>query len=144
MMKVTRCWVGCVVVLLLMGVSTGVGLAGPVLDQVSLPSPGGAAISPGATSPSDIFQQGVTCGVTGLLTSFELYAWTAGSATVFVNKGLGWQADASEFSTTMTSVGQGWYSFDASAAGIYLNDGDAFMIGAMSGDGSMTWSSSAN
>jgi hypothetical protein len=133
MKRVTRCLLGCAVVLSLVGTWAQVACAAPTLDQVS-PMGGGAAVQP---FPWNILQQGVTAGMTGQLSAIEVFCYTPGAATIFVNTGAPWQTDTSEFSTLLVSFGPGWYNFNTTSAGIYLNSGDPFVIGVMNADGTL-------
>jgi hypothetical protein len=130
MKRVTRYLLVCVVVLSLMGALAPVAWAAPTLDQTS-PMGGGSCIPLSGV----LLQQEVTAGVTGLLTSFDLYMYQPGAATVTINTGSPWQTDAAEFSASLISIGTGWYSFNTSSAGIYLGSGDPFVIGLSGGSG---------
>jgi hypothetical protein len=73
--------------------------------------------------------------MSGLLTSIELYICEPGAAVVSFNLGSPWQTDVSEFSTLISPTATGWFAIDTSAAGIYLNANDPFVIGFDSGVG---------
>lgn len=107
-------------------------VAGDVLDQESPvePFPFG---NTGFNASADIlvWQQEVTVGVAGRLSRIELFANSAGSATIGINLGAPWQTDANDFETTML-VGAGqvrtWVSIDMSASGLSFDVGDKFVI----------------
>jgi len=88
------------------------------------------------TPPSDFnggnaafeWQQGVTAGLSGLLSQIDIYAVTAGTTRLFLNQGAPWQADTDDFSTNAV-LAVGWNSFDVSGAGISVVPGFQFVIG---------------
>jgi hypothetical protein len=106
--------------------SAGLATAAPVLDQES-PVVDGFWFSAGASTA--LWQQEVTVGITGQLTRIELYARNAGTTPLYVNAGTPWQSDGSEFATTFVATGSGWTGVDTSAAGLFFNAGDQFVIG---------------
>jgi hypothetical protein len=125
----TTCLVGA---LLLMSADSL--LATPVLDQFN-----GAGVSVFGSTSTDDWQQGVTAGMNGTLSSISLYSY-GGPTTfkVYINLGSPWQSDANAFETEVTRPwGSGWFSIDVSAANIQLAQGDHFVIGAQ-GE-SMLW-----
>ncbi|MEN6424334.1 MAG: hypothetical protein ABFE13_03155 [Phycisphaerales bacterium] len=110
---------------IVLSLSAGFVTAAPVLDQES-PSAGSLL----AAGSSDwLWQQGVTVGITGQLVQIELYAANAGTTPLYINAGTPWQSDPSEFTTTFESTGEGWVAVDVSAAGLFYNAGDQFVIG---------------
>lgn len=100
--------------------------ATPVLDQ-SYDVIGDTNFNGGSSGYQ--WQQGVTAGLDGLLSSVELNFASTGSTRVFINVGAPWQADSNEFSSTVDVSTTGWTSIDVSGAGIYLAPGDMFSIG---------------
>lgn len=100
--------------------------ASPVLDQ-SYDVIGGTNFNGGSSGYQ--WQQGVTAGLGGLLTSVELNFISTGSTRVFINLGAPWQTDSNEFSGTVDVSTAGWTSIDVSSAGIHLVPGEAFSIG---------------
>jgi len=108
------------------GIFAGVASAIPTLDQVS---PAGGAWSTG--SPLIHWQQEVVTGVGGLLSRVEITTWNAvgeeGTTNMYIRRGEPWQSGANEFATVVT--GTGIVTIDTSAAGIYLDEGDSFVIG---------------
>ncbi len=80
------------------------------------------------------WQQEVTTGVAGQLTSFDLYLYT-GSTHVFINVGPVWQFDANDFEQTITATSDGWFNIDTSAANINLGAEENFVIGVHGIDG---------
>ncbi len=115
---------------IVLSVSAGLATATPVLDQES--PYWGIRIT---VSPYFILQQEVAVGIAGQLSRIELYTQNAGTTPVFINSGSPWQSDASEFSTLLTSAGEGWVTIDTSSAGLFFNAGDKFVIG-VGGSGS--------
>lgn len=105
--------------------SAGLATAAPVLDQES------PALDYGFVAGSDqwLFQQGVTVGITGQLVRIELYAFNAGTTPLYINAGAPWQGYPSDFATTFVAEGEGWVGTDVSAAGLFFNAGDQFVIG---------------
>ncbi len=99
--------------------------AAPVLDQ-AYDVIGGVHFNGGTSGYQ--WQQGVTAGLSGLLTSVELNFVFTGSTRVFINVGAPWQTDSDDFSSAV-SVSPGWQSIDVSSAGIHLAAGDVFSIG---------------
>lgn len=130
--KIGAFGVMCGVVLSL---SAGLATAAPVLDQES-PVVDGFGFNAGSSLGS--WQQGVTVGITGQLTRIELYARNAGTTPLYINAGAPWQSDASEFATTFVAPGAGWAGVDTSAAGLFFNAGDQFVIG-VGGTASGLW-----
>jgi hypothetical protein len=105
---------------------SGGATAATVLDQAhEFPD----NVSYNGFSPSFTWQQGVTAGVTGLLSSIDLHFRDDGSVNFFVNLGAPWQADANDYQDTSLDVAVGWNSVDVSAANIFINSGDIFSIG---------------
>jgi hypothetical protein len=128
-----RYLVACVVTLSLLGVSASEAFAAPTLDQQS-------AIGAGACFILDTGfaeQQQVTAGMTGLLTFVQVQMYGTGTSTFSINMGPAWQADAAEFSAPLTTTGDGWYTINTSAAGIYLDPGDTFVIAIAYGSGTV-------
>jgi hypothetical protein len=77
------------------------------------------------------YQQGVTPGVTGLLTQIDLrFAVPLGNdqARILVFLGAPWQSDAPEFDAVLPIL-PGWNSFDVSGANIMVTNGAPFSIG---------------
>lgn len=114
---------------IVLSLSAGLATAAPVLDQES------PAIDPwfAAGSSEWLFQQGVTAGIAGQLTRIELYAYNAGTTPLYINAGAPWQYDASAFATTFVAEGEGWVGVDVSAASLFFNAGDQFVIGVGAG-----------
>src|SRR4051812_21859735 len=102
-------------------------LATPVLDQFN-----GPAVSVFGSASTDNWQQGVTAGMNGTLSSISLDSY--GGPTTFkfyINLGSPWQSDANAFETEVTRPwGGGWFTIDVSAAHIQLTQGEHFVIGA--------------
>ncbi len=116
----------CAVLLSLLVLPVRVTSAAMVLDQQSLPN---ALDLLNGTEPGIDWQQEVITGIAGILARVDLYADGAGTIGMYINTGSPWQTDASEFSTSLVSTGEGWVSVDTSAAGISLDVGDPFVIG---------------
>lgn len=114
---------------IVLSLSAGFATAAPVLDQESF------AIEPwfAAGSSEWLFQQGVTVGIAGQLTRIELYAYNAGTTPLYINAGAPWQFDASAFAATFEATGEGWVGVDVSAASLFFNAGDQFVIGVGAG-----------
>ena len=111
-------------------------LATSVLDQFN-----GPAVSVFGSASTDDWQQGVTAGMNGTLSSISLDSY-GGPTTfkVYINLGSPWQSDANTFETEVTRPwGGGWFSIDVSAANIHLTQGEHFVIG-VRGE-SMLWGS---
>jgi len=119
---------GCV---LISGSVGGIASAVPALDQES-PN---TTTSFYVNRPSLVWQQEVVVGMTGQLTQIQLYASLTGTTPLHINSGNAWQSDASEFSTLFTANAQGWVTVDTSAAGLFFNAGDTFVIGVGGADG---------
>lgn len=113
---------------IVLSLSAGLTMAAPVLDQES-PVIDEFEFWLYAGSSNVTCQQGVTVGVTGLLTRVELYAVNAGTTPLTINAGAPWQSDASDFATVFVAAGEGWTGVDVSAAGLFFNAGDQFVIG---------------
>jgi hypothetical protein len=124
---------GCMVVLSVVAVFAQATWATPVLDQES-PVGSGANME---LSPGISIQQGGIAGMAGLLTSIEVYVYEPNTAIVSFNLGSPWQTDVSEFITLIDPTAAGWFAIDTSAAGIYLNANDPFVIGFDSGVGNI-------
>lgn len=75
------------------------------------------------------WQQEVVVGLDGPLAGFELYAWTPGSAIVYINAGAPWQDDVNEFEITVSPSSIGWFFIDTADANINFDVGDHFVIG---------------
>ena len=100
--------------------------ATPVLDQFN-----GAGQSVFGAAPTDNWQQGVTAGMSGTLSSISLYSY-GGPTTfkVYINLGSPWQSDANAFEVQVTRPwGFEWFSIDVSAANIQLTSGTRYVIG---------------
>lgn len=100
--------------------------AAPVLDQ-AYDDIGGTNFTGGIAGYQ--WQQGVTAGLGGLLTSVELNFASTGTTRVYVNLGAPWQTDADDFSAAVAVPAVGWTSVDVSNAGIFLAPGDEFSLG---------------
>ncbi|MCR4410833.1 MAG: Ig-like domain-containing protein [Thermoguttaceae bacterium] len=87
------------------------------------------------------WQQQVMSWVTGRLTAVDVYVSPATEPGAvldfFVNKGTAWQADAPEFTASVTIPADmvGWMTIDVSSAVIDLTAGDYFTIGAVGSGG---------
>jgi hypothetical protein len=89
-------------------------------------------------SGSHSVQQGVTAGVSGILSGFDFRVLglapsdTSIDVHVFINLGEPWQTDANNFDTTVTvfpgDTGN-WFFVDTSSANISLSEEDTFTIG---------------
>ena len=99
----------------------------PVLDQFN-----GAGASVFGVAPTDNWQQGVTAGMSGTLSSISLYSYGGPTTfTVYINLGYPWQSDANDFETQVTRPwGAQWFTIDVSAANIQLTNGTHYVIGA--------------
>jgi hypothetical protein len=84
-----------------------------------------------AATFSEYREQGVTAGVTGRLSSFDIYVSQGGFADLFINLGAPWQSDANDFDTGFISISStGWYSVNIpSTVNIMLHAGDQFALG---------------
>jgi hypothetical protein len=110
--------------------------ATPILDQVN-----DQLLNVGFNGISVYqWQQEVTAGIDGYISNVEVYLQNAGSITFSINLGEAWQTDANDFVTIINnsgmanSYGRSWVNVDISSAGIYLNQGDKYVIG-LKGDG---------
>ncbi len=79
-----------------------------------------------------VWQQQVVTGLAGVLRSIDLFTTGNEGAPlqafrVSINRGLGWQTDAADFSTVVTPV-EGVTSIDVSSAALFFAVGEAFMI----------------
>jgi len=89
------------------------------------------------------WEQGITAGLTGLLTAIDVFAFidaslgAPGQTQVFVNLGTPWQSDANNWST-ITTLKAGWNSFDLTSAHIFITAGQQFVIG-IQGQGQTTF-----
>jgi PEP-CTERM motif len=100
----------------------------PVVDQ-SFDTIGDTSFYGGLQSLT--WQQTVTAGLTGTLSSVQVYfndGNLAQGIRFFVNLGAAWQSDTNDFQNDITLV-SGWNTVDVSAAGILLNAGEQFVIG---------------
>ena len=97
----------------------------PVLDQANDP------FSAGLNGAGDTrtWQQGVTAGLSGLLSTIEISVGEVGTLDFFVNVGAPWQSDSNDFQNASLAVTPGWNSIDISSANILVNPGDQFVIG---------------
>ncbi len=98
----------------------------PVLDQVNELQQNA---NYNGTAPSLTWQQGVTSGASGLLSSIDLNFSGAGTIDFFINLGAPWQTDANDYQDMSLSVLSGWNNIDISSANIFLSSGDMFSIG---------------
>jgi hypothetical protein len=100
--------------------------AGPVLDQFNGP---GASVF--GAAPTDNWQQSVTAGMSGILSSISLYSFGGPTTfTVYIDLGLPWHSGANAFETQVTRPwGMEWFNIDVSAANIQLTTGARFTIG---------------
>ncbi|MCK4872678.1 MAG: hypothetical protein KAS72_08135 [Phycisphaerales bacterium] len=119
----TSLGVGAVAVGVLLAASAAVN-ADPILDQQA---PFTNAIYYSGTSLN--WQQEIEVGLAGPLAGVELYAYTPGSAVLYINAGAPWQADDNDFEMTVSPSGIGWFFIDTSAANINFDVGDHFVIG---------------
>jgi len=103
------------------------------LDQVNETISGSASLL--CCSPLDIVthQQEITAGLGGHLTQvdFNIGLSSLGSALFFVNRGPAPQRDEHDFEAVLTPGSLGWFSIDVASAGIVLEEGEVFVIGAM-------------
>lgn len=86
------------------------------------------------------WQQGVTVGLDGILMGIELYAtpYIGSGNNVYINSGPAWQGDARDFEVFVNEP-SGWVFIDTSAAGLYFNAGDQFVIGLEGCDDGSSW-----
>src|SRR5262245_27893536 len=96
----------------------------PMLDQYNGP---GARVFGEATT--DNWQQVVTAGMSGTLSSISLYSFGGPTTfTVYVDLGLPWHSGANTFETQVTRPwGMEWFSIDLSSAHIQLTAGTHFI-----------------
>jgi hypothetical protein len=98
----------------------------PMLDQYNGP---GASVF--GAAPTDNWQQVVTAGMSGTLSSISLYSFGGPTSfTVYIDVGLPWHSGANTFETEVTRPwGMEWFSIDVSSAHIQLTTGMHFIIG---------------
>lgn len=97
-----------------------------VVDQQNLPKPHSFNTQDTLLK----FQQEIVAGLTGTLTSIDLYTASApGTFTFFINLGSGWQTDLDDFSMSIAPSASSTINIDVSSASIALTAGDHFMIG---------------
>lgn len=75
------------------------------------------------------YQQGITPGIVGQLTSVSLFFETSEPSFEFLfglNFGSGWQVDLNDFQTTWQINNSGWNSLDISSANIFLGEDATF------------------
>lgn len=103
----------------------------PMLDQEQTEITLGFNIWPDTIE----YQQGLTSGRAGKLTSVEVFIELDGTGTFEFLFGLnffdefgdsGWQYDTNDFQTTWKIDRSGWNSLDVSSENIYLNEGTTF------------------
>jgi hypothetical protein len=99
------------------------------LDQTSPVGNAGYNIN----APALAWQQQVVAGIAGPLTSIELFgnSTTVAPLQAFrfsINRGLGWQTDADDYSAVVTPT-NGAFTIDLSGAGLNFAVGEAFVIG---------------
>lgn len=120
-------------------------LATPILDQIQVT----ANESFNVRSTLFDWQQQITAGITGQLTSFDVEINNSSSvaddsARFYVNLGSGWQTDADDFSQVIVAFSNpftGWFNVDVTESNIFLTAGSQFMIGIaglFTGDGGLT------
>ena len=85
-----------------------------------------------------LWQQEVVVGITGTLARVELYTAHAGTTPFSINAGAPWQIDAGDFAAGFTGAAPGWTGVDTSAASLFFNAGDHFVI-AVGGTSSELW-----
>ena len=99
----------------------------PIVDQQSTNT------NVSYASLTSTYQQGVTAGLTGLLTGFEFRVNSTdggdGILDLFVNLGAPWQTDTNDFEALGFVAVLGWNLIDLSAAGIFVIPGTRFTIG---------------
>ena len=134
--NIVRCMTGAILSLGLVAHAHAV----PIPDQV-FTSPNGTEFGLPST-PSTHFQQGVTAGLSGLLSQIDIFfSRTDGPGSgspppadvlFSVNLGAPWQSDANDFEQHLYfDVGQaaGVVQIDVSSANIVVSPGDLFSIG---------------
>ena len=105
--------------------AVGSASATPILDQQNTVM--SSQLNGGSVAYA--WQQGITAGLTGQLTTIEVFAFgTAGTTQLFVNLGAPWQSDVNDWST-VALINPGWNSFDLTTANIFLHAGDQFVLG---------------
>jgi len=95
------------------------------------------SVSAVGTVGPNVYQQGVTAGLTGKLSAVDLYVnsvfpsypYFIDTFSLFVNLGAPFQTDAADYRANVTVTTAGWHTFDLSAANIFVNAGDQFAIG---------------
>lgn len=118
------------------GLATGLLISGmsmiaeaiPILDQES---PGSLDAQFNGSNIELNWQQEVSVGINGRLTSVALYAFYfgVGSFDFYINTGTGWQTDSNDFSSTFTAPHSGWFDIDVSSANIRFSANDHFVFG---------------
>lgn len=93
------------------------------------------------STPSTQFQQGVTAGMSGLLSRVDIFfagtddrgkGTPPGEALFSLNLGTPWQDDTNDFEELLffdAGLGPDVIEIDVSAANIFINPGDMFVIG---------------
>jgi hypothetical protein len=96
----------------------------PILDQSN------TLHSSDLNGGSDAYewQQGITAGVAGQLTEFDLFADEAGPTQVSLFFTAPWNASPAAWST-IAALNAGWNAFDVTAAAVFVSVGQQFAIG---------------
>jgi len=100
--------------------------AGLIVDQVNDQN---FTVSYNGTASILNWQQEVTSGIDGTLSSIDLYFHQAGSIKFYVNLGNAWQNDTHDYFKESLSVKAGWNNIDISTSAMAVSLGDIFVFG---------------
>jgi hypothetical protein len=104
------------------------GIGATVLDQYHLANSESALF--GVSGTTSKYQQEVTAGQAGILSTVAIRVFDPGTFDFSINLGSGWQSDANDFQTRVSTAARGWLSIDVSSANIRLQEGLRYVIGA--------------
>jgi hypothetical protein len=111
-----------------LGALSGVATGTPFLDQSSVV--GNETLLVGLGDASSDWQQEITAGADGFLSSVSLRIIGPGSLIFYLNLGPAWQSDANNFETEVSVPYSGWFSVDVSSANFQVAPGTHYVIGA--------------
>ena len=106
-------------------VEAGNTYAMPILDQQSVGTPTTTYMKAGSNIK---WQQGLTVGLTGQLTSMDIWFMTTEAINVSLYSGAPWQTSSALFTSTFNPLFDQWTNIDVSSAVVNVTAGDFLTI----------------